>query len=265
VIAVEQLSVTVGDFSLRDISFSLEAGEYGILMGRTGSGKTTLLESLCGLKPVVSGRILINGEDVTKLKPGARGIGFVPQEGALFHRMSVRDQIGFALQIRRQPASVIETRVRSLAELLGIGDLLERGPEGLSGGERQRVALGRALAARPSVLCLDEPFSALDEETRGDMYNLVRSVTREAGVTTIHITHSRTEAEQLGDRILKIVDGRIEPLEAFESAEGADRESGGGGEIQPVEESGAEDGQAGASESDADSGPSVDVAVECDG
>jgi ABC-type nitrate/sulfonate/bicarbonate transport system ATPase subunit len=119
--------------------------------------------------------------------------------------------------------------------------------------------LGRALAARPSVLCLDEPFSALDEDTRGDMYNLVRSVTREAGVTTIHITHSRTEAEQLGDRILKIVDGRIEPLEPFESAEGVDRESGGGGEIQPVEESGAEHGQAGASESDA--GPSVDVAV----
>ena len=261
-IAVEQLSVTVGDFSLEGISFSLEAGEYGILMGRTGSGKTTLLESLCGLKPVISGRILINGEDVTKLKPGARGIGFVPQEGALFHRMSVREQIGFALQIRRQEKSVIDARVGSLAELLGISDLLERGPEGLSGGERQRVALGRALAARPSVLCLDEPFSALDEDTRGDMYNLVRSVTRETGVTTIHITHSRTEAEQLGDRILKIVDGRIEPLESSDRAE---RESDGSGEHQPGEESGAVDEATDEPESEADAGPSVDVVVECDG
>ena len=181
-IAVEQLSVTVGDFSLKNVSFSLAAGEYGILMGRTGSGKTTLLESLCGLKSVQAGRILINGEDVTRLKPGARGIGFVPQEGALFHKMSVRDQIGFALQIRRQSESSISDRVQTLAESLGIVDLLERFPEGLSGGERQRVALGRALAARPSVLCLDEPFSALDEETRDDMYNLVRSVTRKAPV-----------------------------------------------------------------------------------
>ena len=134
-IVVEELSLTVGSFSLQDISFSLQAGEYGILMGRTGSGKTTLLESLCGLKPLDSGRIIIDGEDVTSLKPGARGIGFVPQEGALFHRMSVRDQIGFALEIRRQSASTIASRVKTLAELLGIVDLLDRGPEGLSGGE----------------------------------------------------------------------------------------------------------------------------------
>ena len=112
-IVVEQLSVTVGDFSLKNVSFSLAAGEYGILMGRTGSGKTTLLESLCGLKPVQAGRILINGEDVTRLKPGARGIGFVPQEGALFHKMSVRNQIGFALQIRRQSESTISDRVHA--------------------------------------------------------------------------------------------------------------------------------------------------------
>ncbi len=254
-IVVDQLSVTVGDFSLQEVSFSLLAGEYGILMGRTGSGKTTLLESLCGLKPIVSGRILINGEDVTGLKPGARGIGFVPQEGALFHKMSVRDQIGFALQIRRQPRSTIATRVRMLAELLGISDLLDRGPEGLSGGERQRVALGRALAARPSVLCLDEPFSALDEESRGDMYNLVRSVTRETGVTTIHITHSRTEAEQLGDRILRIVDGRVEQCE---SSDRGTPLAAPAGEIQPAES--ADEPATGTGD-----GPSADVVVECDG
>jgi len=211
VIAVEQLNVTVGNFSLQNVSFSLEVGEYGILMGRTGSGKTTLLESLCGLKPISSGRIVIDGRDVTRLKPGARGIGFVPQEGALFQSMVVRDQIGFALEIRRRPKGEVNARVEDLAGRLGITGLLDRSLDGLSGGERQRVALGRALAAQPTVLCLDEPFSALDEETRDDMYQLVRTVTREAGVTTVHITHSRSEAEQLGDRFFRLVDGRIEP------------------------------------------------------
>ena len=211
-IAVEQLNVTVGNFSLQNVSFSLEVGEYGILMGRTGSGKTTLLESLCGLKPISSGRIVIDGRDVTRLKPGARGIGFVPQEGALFQSMVVRDQIGFALEIRRRPKGEVKARVEDLAGRLGITGLLDRSLDGLSGGERQRVALGRALAAQPTVLCLDEPFSALDEETRDDMYQLVRTVTRAAGVTTVHITHSRSEAEQLGDRFFRLVDGRIEPL-----------------------------------------------------
>jgi ABC-type sugar transport system ATPase subunit len=178
--------------------------------------------------------------------------------------MSVRDQIGFALQIRRQPASAVAARVRTLAELLGISDLLERGPEGLSGGERQRVALGRALAARPSVLCLDEPFSALDDETRGDMYNVVRSVTREAGVTTIHITHSRAEAEQLGDCILRIVDGRIEQSE---SASGIEPAAGPTGEIKPADEVDRADSEAGESVTGTGTGdgPSVDVVVECDG
>lgn len=249
-IAVEQLSVTVGEFSLKNVSFSLAAGEYGILMGRTGSGKTTLLESLCGLKPVQAGRILINGEDVTRLKPGARGIGFVPQEGALFHKMSVRDQIGFALQIRRQSESSISDRVQTLAESLGIVDLLERFPEGLSGGERQRVALGRALAARPSVLCLDEPFSALDEDTRDDMYNLVQSVTRKAGVTTIHITHSRAEAEQLGDRVLRLVDGRIEQVESADPSVHSTRPER---TEQPVQESEESDGES-----------TGDASTECD-
>mgnify|MGYP003309880096 CR=1 FL=1 len=200
-IVVEQLSVTVGDFSLKNVSFSLAAGEYGILMGRTGSGKTTLLESLCGLKPVQAGRILINGEDVTRLKPGARGIGFVPQEGALFHKMSVRNQIGFALQIRRQSESTISDRVQTLAESLGIADLLERFPEGLSGGERQRVALGRALAARPSVLCLDEPFSALDALSRVRLQEWFLQLMDSIPKTVVLVTHDVEEAIFLSDRI----------------------------------------------------------------
>ena len=117
-VSVENLGIRIGGFSLSGLSFALAAGEYGILMGRTGSGKTTLLESICGLKPVVSGRVVVNGRDVTRLKPGARGIGFVPQEGALFKSMTVRDQIGFALQIRRRPKAEVARRVEELADLL---------------------------------------------------------------------------------------------------------------------------------------------------
>ena len=209
-VSVENLGIRIGGFSLSGLSFALAAGEYGILMGRTGSGKTTLLESICGLKPVVSGRVVVNGRDVTRLKPGARGIGFVPQEGALFKSMTVRDQIGFALQIRRRPKAEVARRVEELADLLGVSDLLDRGPEGLSGGECQRVSLGRALAARPSGLCMDEPFSSLDEDTRDDIYQLVQSVTRQTGVTTLHITHSRQEAEVLGDCLYQLAEGAIE-------------------------------------------------------
>ena len=177
-IRVENLSVHVGTFALDSISFEVAAGKYAVLMGRTGVGKTTLLESICGLRRTVRGRIWLQDRDVTKLKPAARGIGFVPQEGALFDSMTVREQLGFALAVRRRSRAEIDHRVSELADLLSIGNLLRRKPAGLSGGERQRVALGRALAARPGVLCLDEPLSALDDSTRDEMYALLSSVRR---------------------------------------------------------------------------------------
>jgi len=213
VICVENLFVRAGTFHLNNLSFQVETGEYGILMGRTGSGKTTVLEAICGLKTVAGGRIRLMGRDVTRLKPAERGIGFVPQEGAVFPTMKVRDQIGFALSIRKWSRKEIDRRVAELAELLGITTLLDRWPAGLSGGERQRIALGRALAARPGVLCLDEPLSALDENTRDDMYSLLKSVQEVADVTTLHITHSRTEARNLGDAVFYLHDGRVERTE----------------------------------------------------
>jgi len=209
-IAVEHLKVRVGGFVLEDVNFDVSTGQYAVLMGRTGSGKTTLLEVLCGLKPAVSGTIRLNGRDVTRLKPAERGIGYVPQDRALFQTMTVREHLAFALVIQKTDRQVIQERVVELSRLLGIENLLDRRPHGLSGGEAQRVALGRALAARPGILCLDEPLSALDDETRREMYELLEKVQQNTGVTILHVTHNLDEAEQLADRILRLQNGKVE-------------------------------------------------------
>ena len=208
-ISVEHLQVSVGGFAIQDISFEVPTGHYAVLMGRTGAGKTTLLEALCGLKPVTGGTIRLNDRDVTRLKPAERGIGYVPQDRALFQTMTVREHLAFALVIRKAEQSVIHQRVADLSRLLGIESLLERRPHGLSGGEAQRVALGRALSVRPGILCLDEPLNALDDDTRQEMYKLLGEVRRSTGVTMLHVTHNREEAEQLADRILVLRDGKM--------------------------------------------------------
>ena len=200
-ILLDALAVRSGGFSLEGISLSVPSGAYAVLMGKTGCGKTTLLEAICGLRPVVSGRVVLCDRDVTRLRPADRGVGYVPQDLVLFPTLTVRDNIGFALHARRWPMPAIAERVEELADLLGIAPLLGRHPLGLSGGESQRVALGRALAFRPRVLLLDEPLSALDEDTRAEMVELLRSVQRRTGVTALHITHSRTEATRLADRL----------------------------------------------------------------
>src|SRR5919201_5691867 len=165
-IAVENLTVRAGAFALEGVSFALDTGQYGVLMGRTGCGKTTLLEAVCGLKPVRGGRVRLLGRDVTDLPPADRGVGYVPQDLALFPTMTVREHLGFALEVRRWDPAEATRRVEELSAMLGLGPLLGRRPQGLSGGEAQRVALGRALSFRPRVLLLDEPLSALDDETR---------------------------------------------------------------------------------------------------
>jgi molybdate/tungstate transport system ATP-binding protein len=209
-IAVEGLCVRAGTFRLDDVSFEVPTGGYGVLMGKTGSGKTTILESIIGLRHAAAGRILLCGRDVTHLKPASRGIGYVPQDGALFSKMTVAEQIGLALTVRQVPSSAVKQRVGELGELLGITHLLDRRPRGLSGGERQRVALGRALSFRPGVLCLDEPLSALDEETRAQMCSLLDDIRRCTGVTTLHITHNTHEADTLADCLFRLQNGRIE-------------------------------------------------------
>ncbi len=209
-IVVENISVRAGEFRLDNVSLRIPTGGYGVLMGKTGSGKTTVLESVIGLRSVVKGRILLHNRDVTNLKPAVRGIGYVPQDGALFATMTVREQMALALIIRDVPAERTLQRVEELAEWLGISHLLHRKPRGLSGGERQRVALGRALSFRPRVLCLDEPLSALDNQTRRQMCELLANVRKKTGVTTLHITHNIEEAEALADCLFRIENGRIE-------------------------------------------------------
>lgn len=208
-IAVEKLGFHAGKFSLQAISFHIRPRQYAALMGRTGSGKTTLIECICGLRRVERGSIRLGGKDVTAWPPARRGVGYVPQDGALFPTMTVREHLGFPLLIRRWPRWEISRRIASLVELLEIGHLLDRKPAGLSGGEAQRVALGRALAFRPSVLVLDEPMSALDDDTRQQMYILLRRVRQETEVTALHVTHNRQEAQALADVLFRLQDGRV--------------------------------------------------------
>ena len=208
-IELQRVSLRAGNFALHDISLRVESGEYAVLMGRTGRGKTTLLEAICGLRKVESGRIVLHGDDVTEWSPADRQIGYVPQDLALFPTLTVRQHLEFAVRLRKSPPAVIRARVDEMSALLGITPLLERHVQGLSGGESQRVALGRALSFHPAVLLLDEPLSALDEATRGEMYALLRSIRQRTGVTVLHVTHSRQEAAALADRLLLLEDGRI--------------------------------------------------------
>jgi ABC-type sugar transport system ATPase subunit len=196
---------------LDSVSFEVPAGGYAVLMGRTGAGKTSLLEILCGLRPPSAGRIFIGGRDVTDAAPRDRGIGYVPQDGALFPTLTVRQQIGFGLRMRHAPPARIEAAVLEAAANAGVSHLLERLPPGLSGGECRRVALARALAVRPAVLLLDEPLASVDEETQGGLIELLRQTWREHRVTVLHVTHSRREAESLGDLRLRLEQGRILP------------------------------------------------------
>jgi ABC-type sugar transport system ATPase subunit len=208
-IRFENICWRAAGFALGPVSFTIRTAAYGVLTGRTGCGKTSLAEILCGLRAPDSGRVWVHGKDVTPLEPALRGIGYVPQDGALFPTMTVRENLSFAPRLKRLPPAETASQVEQLASLLGIAHLMERGPGHLSGGERQRVALGRALAAKPAALVLDEPLSALDEHTHGELVQLLRDLHATLGLTALHITHNRLEAANLADALFHLEDGQV--------------------------------------------------------
>lgn len=204
-IQLSSVTIRIGDFQLKDLSFRVDSGQYAVVMGKTGIGKTTILEAICGLRSIHAGCILINGVDVTRWSPADRNVGYMPQDLALFPSMTVREHIEFAMKVRGRSAREMADRVAELASLLEITPLLDRRIIGLSGGESQRVALGRALSFRPSVLLLDEPLSALDEETRLTAQGLLKNLNKITGVTILHVTHNQEEADALGHYCIRLI------------------------------------------------------------
>ena len=208
-IEIKDLTVTNGSFKLCDINLTVQTGQYAVLTGPTGCGKSTLLETICGLKRLSAGKILIDGQSIHRLPPAARQIGFVPQDAALFPGMTVQKQLGFALTIRKLDRQVYEQRVDELLELLELNDLRTRTPSGLSGGEKQRVAIGRALAFRPKLLCLDEPLSAIDASMRHRMVKLLKSIHAAEGTSILHVTHYPNELSDIESIQFQMENGTV--------------------------------------------------------
>lgn len=210
---LQGVTLRAGAFTVSEVSFVVRAGAYFMLMGHTGAGKTLLLKAICGLHPLIAGRVCIGGTDVTACEPRARRIGYVPQESALFPHLDVRANIAFALDQCGIGGREAGACVEAMAGELGIAPLLARRIRGLSGGERQKVALARALVRRPRLLLLDEPVSALDEQTRREICALLKRVHVAHGLTTVHICHNRSELEQLGDAVAVVNAGRLVSVE----------------------------------------------------
>lgn len=198
--------------ALDKVSLEVPAGTLIALLGPSGSGKTTLLRIIAGLEDADEGAVLLHEEDAGRLDVRERNIGFVFQHYALFRHMTVYDNIGFALRMRRRPRKEIDERVRELLRLIQLEDLAKRYPAQLSGGQRQRVALARALAARPRVLLLDEPFGALDAKVRKELRDWLRRLHEEIHVTSVFVTHDQEEALELADRIVVMSEGKIEQV-----------------------------------------------------
>lgn len=206
---IESLSLSLGEFSLRGISLEVRSGEYFIILGPTGAGKTILLETIAGIHTPGSGRILLDGKDITRTEPRCRNIGMVYQDYMLFPHLNVRENIAFGLRQQKIPLPEQQRIVAETSALLGISRLLDRYPVTLSGGERQRVALARALVLRPNVLLLDEPMNALDSTTREKMRRELLRIRKLTGTTIVQITHHFDDVYTLADRIAIMRDGTI--------------------------------------------------------
>jgi sulfate/thiosulfate transport system ATP-binding protein len=212
-IAVRHLSKRFGDFqAVDDVTFEVPEGQLVALLGPSGSGKSTILRIIAGLEPADSGEVELTGEDATRMPVQKRGVGFVFQHYALFRHMTVRQNIGFGLEVQRLPKPEMKRRVDELLDLVQLSGYAGRYPSQLSGGQRQRVALARALAPRPKVLLLDEPFGALDSRVRDELRTWLRKLHDEVHVTSLFVTHDQLEAFEVSDQIVVLNKGKIEQM-----------------------------------------------------
>jgi spermidine/putrescine transport system ATP-binding protein len=201
-----------GSPAVDDVSLNVAAGEFLTLLGASGSGKTTTLRMIAGFEHPTSGEILMDGQPLTLLPPFKRPLNTVFQQYALFPHMSVRDNVGYGLRMRKVPRAEIAERVTQALAMVQLGQLGDRAPRQLSGGQQQRVALARALVNRPRVLLLDEPLGALDLKLRKEMQLELKHLNRQLGITFLYVTHDQEEALTMSDRIALMRNGRVEQL-----------------------------------------------------
>jgi sulfate/thiosulfate transport system ATP-binding protein len=212
-IQVRGVSKRFGDaVALEDVDLDVPTGSLTALLGPSGGGKSTLLRVVAGLETPDQGKVFIDGEDVTRLAPRDRGIGFCFQHYAPFRHMTVWDNVAFGLKVRRRPKQEVRARVHELLELVRLEGFSRRYPSQLSGGQRQRMALARALAVEPRLLLLDEPFGALDAQVRKELRAWLRRLHDEVHITTVLVTHDQEEAMDVADRLVVINLGRVEQV-----------------------------------------------------
>jgi multiple sugar transport system ATP-binding protein len=198
--------------AVHDLSLEIRDGEFVVLVGPSGCGKTTALRMVAGLEEITDGKVSIGGRVVNDLTPKERDIAMVFQNYALYPHLSVSDNIGFGLRLRKTPKSEVEERIAWAAKLLGLTPYLQRRPKELSGGQRQRVAMGRAIVRQPQVFLMDEPLSNLDAKLRVQMRAEIARIQQEVGVTTIYVTHDQVEAMTMGDRVAVMRRGELQQL-----------------------------------------------------
>jgi multiple sugar transport system ATP-binding protein len=203
-----------GVIAVNDVNLEIGDGEFMVLVGPSGCGKTTLLRAIGGLEQVTGGRIVIGTRDVTKAPPAERDLAMVFQNYALYPHMTVRQNLGYALRVRRRPKKEIRQRVEAVARMLGLSDMLDRRPRQLSGGQQQRVAMGRAIIREPQAFLMDEPLSNLDAKLRVGMRTSLQQLHGRLGTTTVYVTHDQIEAMTLGQRVAVMREGRIQQVDA---------------------------------------------------
>jgi ABC-type sugar transport system ATPase subunit len=199
--------------ALRDFNLSVGKGELVAIVGPSGSGKTTALRLVAGLEKPDSGKVLINGLDMTSVPPHSRGVSMVFQNHALYPHLSARENLAFGLKIQKLSHPEIAGRIEHAAAILDVGNILDKRPDELSGGERQRIALGRAIVSQPAILLLDEPFSSLDPQLRAELREEIRKLRREFELTILLVTHDQPDALALSDQVAVLRAGRLEQVD----------------------------------------------------